>query len=208
MIISKELSNCDSIHTIPLTFFLEPLLRNQIVSCSHLGVCDGQGINPDPPTSPLVFDGVVEQDPKDVINHLSYFLLLWVLGVDVSQGEHPVLPHGALQQAAGTKTQSVSRAETQASHRSMITNVNACGGWVNAYRRFSRLLLKSFIMSERKSLLTSMSSALGEEFFSRVATTFKITGWGGQNQTAERGAERKREIRETKMCEWSFGLDI
>lgn len=32
-------------------------------------------------------------------------------------------------------------------------------------------------MSERKSLLTSISSALGEEFFSRVATTFKITGW-------------------------------
>lgn len=30
-------------------------------------------------------------------------------------------------------------------------------------------------MSERKSLLTSISSELGEEFFRRVATTFKIT---------------------------------
>lgn len=32
-------------------------------------------------------------------------------------------------------------------------------------------------MSERKSLLTSISSELGEEFFRRVATTFKITEW-------------------------------
>lgn len=32
-------------------------------------------------------------------------------------------------------------------------------------------------MSERKSLLTSISSELGEEFFNRVATTFKITEW-------------------------------
>lgn len=48
---------------------------------------------------------------------------------------------------------------------------------VCSYRRFSRLLLKSFIMSERKSLLTSISSELGEEFFRRVATTFKITEW-------------------------------
>ena len=47
---------------------------------------------------------------------------------------------------------------------------------VRSHRRFSRLLLKSLIMSERKSLLTSISSALGEEFFRRVATTFKITG--------------------------------
>lgn len=43
------------------------------------------------------------------------------------------------------------------------------------HRLFSRLLLKSFIISERKSLLTSISSALGEEFFSKVATTFRIT---------------------------------
>lgn len=46
---------------------------------------------------------MVEQDPKDVVHHLCYFLLLWVLGVDVSEREHPVLPHGALQQAAGTQ---------------------------------------------------------------------------------------------------------
>lgn len=32
-------------------------------------------------------------------------------------------------------------------------------------------------MSERKSLRTSISSELGEEFFRRVATTFKITEW-------------------------------
>lgn len=47
-------------------------------------------------------------------------------------------------------------------------------------------------MSERKSLLTSISSALGEEFFSRVATTFKITGWEAKNQIMERGGGRGR----------------
>ena len=50
--------------------------------------------------------------------------------------------------------------------------------WVSkssAHRLFSRLLLNSLIMSERNSLLTSMSSALGDEFFSNVATTFNIT---------------------------------
>lgn len=66
-------------------------------------MCDGQGINPDPPASPFIFDGMVKQDPKDVVNHLSYFLLLRIFGVDVSEGEHPVLPHRALQQAAGTQ---------------------------------------------------------------------------------------------------------
>lgn len=67
----------------------------------HLGVSDGQGVHPDPPASPLVFDGVVEQDPEDVVDHLRYLLFLWVLGIDVAQGEHPVLPHRTLQQAAG-----------------------------------------------------------------------------------------------------------
>lgn len=70
----------------------------------YLGVCDGQGVYPDPPPSPLVFDGMVEKDPEDVVHHLRYFLLLGVLGVDVSEGEHPVLPHGALQQAAGAES--------------------------------------------------------------------------------------------------------
>lgn len=44
------------------------------------------------------------------------------------------------------------------------------------YRLFSRLLLNSLIMSERKSRRTSISSALGAELFSRVATTLSITG--------------------------------
>lgn len=73
------------------------------LSHTYLGVCDWQGINPDSPSSPFVFDGVVEQDPEYVVHHLSYFLLLRVLGVDVAEGEHPVLPHGALQQAAETQ---------------------------------------------------------------------------------------------------------
>lgn len=69
----------------------------------------------------------------------------------------------------------------------MSTQVSA-----SSYRLFSRLLLKSFIMSDRKSLLTSISSALGEEFFSRVATTFKITGWEAEIRSwrEERGEEQ------------------
>lgn len=47
-------------------------------------------------------------------------------------------------------------------------------------------------MSERKSLLTSISSALGEEFFSRVATTFKITGWEAKQQAMRRGRRRNK----------------
>jgi len=46
-------------------------------------------------------------------------------------------------------------------------------------------------MSERKSLLTSISSPLGEEFFSRVATTLRITGWEGK-QIKEWGKERDK----------------
>lgn len=46
-------------------------------------------------------------------------------------------------------------------------------------------------MSVRKSLLTSISSVLGEEFFSRVATTFKITETGrtGLNAAQVEGEE-------------------
>lgn len=77
-------------------------LTGPCVRCPHLGVGDGQGVDPDPPAAPLVLDGVVEKDPEDVVNHLGDLLLLGVLGVDVSQREHPVLPHGALQQAAAS----------------------------------------------------------------------------------------------------------
>lgn len=53
-------------------------------------------------------------------------------------------------------------------------------GWVkdglsSAHRLFSRLLLNSLIMSERKSRRTSISSVLGAELFNNVATTLRIT---------------------------------
>lgn len=67
---------------------------------------------------------------------------------------------------------------------------------MSSYRRFSRLLLKSFIMSERKSLLTSISSALGVEFFRRVATTFKITGWEAKIVGNGKRKGRGKEMRE------------
>lgn len=58
--------------------------------------------------------------------------------------------------------------------------VNCChGGWGakgrEPHRLFSRLLLKSLIMSDRKRRRTSIRSALGVEFFNSVATTFRIT---------------------------------
>lgn len=53
---------------------------------------------------------------------------------------------------------------------------SACRKWPNpAHRLFSRLLLKSLIMSERKSRRTSISSELGAQFFNNVATTLRIT---------------------------------
>lgn len=44
-----------------------------------------------------------------------------------------------------------------------------------AHLLFSRLLLKSFIMSDKNKRRTSISSALGVEFFNKVATTLRIT---------------------------------
>ena len=44
--------------------------------CSDLGVRDGQGIHPDAPATPLIFDGMVEQDAEDGVHHLRDFLLL------------------------------------------------------------------------------------------------------------------------------------
>lgn len=64
-----------------------------------LGVRDGQGVHPDAPAAPLIFDSVVEQDAEDGVHHLCDFLLLAVSWVDEAQREHPLLPNGALQQA-------------------------------------------------------------------------------------------------------------
>lgn len=75
-------------------------LTGSCVRCPYLRMGDGQSIDPDPPAPPLVLDGMIQKDPEDVVNHLCDLLLLWVLGVYVSQREHPVLPHRALQQAA------------------------------------------------------------------------------------------------------------
>lgn len=70
---------------------------------SDLGVGDGQGVHPDAPAAPLVFDGVIEKDAEDSVHHLCDFLLFCVSRVDVAQGEHPLLPHRALQQAPEMK---------------------------------------------------------------------------------------------------------
>lgn len=49
------------------------------------------------------------------------------------------------------------------------------GSLSSPHRLFSRLLLNSLIMSERKSRRTSINSVLGAELFNRVATTLSIT---------------------------------
>lgn len=67
--------------------------------CPDLGVGDGQGVHPDAPAAPLIFDGVIKQNAEDGIHHLCDFLLLVVSRVDEAQREHPLLPHRALQQA-------------------------------------------------------------------------------------------------------------
>jgi len=51
-------------------------------------------------------------------------------------------------------------------------------------------------MSERKSLLTSISSALGVEFFSSVATTLRITGWHEKRGTEDHNERREETRRE------------
>lgn len=70
---------------------------------SDLGMGDGQGVHPDAPAAPLIFDCMVEQDAEDGVNHLCDFLLLAVSWVDEAQREHPLLPHRTLQQAPETK---------------------------------------------------------------------------------------------------------
>lgn len=72
-------------------------LTHTCLRSPHLRMGDGQGVDPDSPAAPFVLDGMVQKDPEDVVNHLCDLLLLWVLGVYVSQREHPVLPYGALQ---------------------------------------------------------------------------------------------------------------
>ena len=59
---------------------------------------DGERVHPHAPASPLVLDGVVEQDAEDGVHHLRDLLLLAVPRADVGQGQHPLLPHGALQE--------------------------------------------------------------------------------------------------------------
>lgn len=53
----------------------------------------GEGVHPHAPASPLVFDGVIQQNPEDVIHHLSDLLLFRIFRVDVAKRKHPVLPH-------------------------------------------------------------------------------------------------------------------
>lgn len=141
---------------------------------------DGKGVHPDAPTAPLVLDGVVEQDAEDGVHHLRDFLLLGVSRVDEAQGEHPLLPHRALQQAPETiKGAQLGEAEKVIMARErtgllrdvFLRPMKRC----YSYLRFSRLLLNSLIMSERKALRTSRLSGDEGEFFTRAAITFRIS---------------------------------
>ena len=52
---------------------------------------DCQSVHPDPPASKLILDGVVEQHAEKGEHHVRYLLLLRVLGVDVGEGDEPLL---------------------------------------------------------------------------------------------------------------------
>lgn len=65
---------------------------------THFRVGYRECVHPHTPPSPFVLDGMVEQNAKDVVNHLSDLLLIRVFGVDVAKRKHPVLPHRALKQ--------------------------------------------------------------------------------------------------------------
>lgn len=63
------------------------------IKAADLGVGDGECVHPHTPASPLVLDGMVEQDSEYVVDHFGDLLLFRVLWVNVAQREHPVLPH-------------------------------------------------------------------------------------------------------------------
>ena len=52
---------------------------------------DGECVDPDPPPSELELDRVVEQHAEEGEDHVGDLLLLGVLGVDVGQGDEPLL---------------------------------------------------------------------------------------------------------------------
>ena len=52
---------------------------------------DGERVDPDPPPSELELDRVVEQHAEEGEDHVGDLLLLGVLGVDVGQGDEPLL---------------------------------------------------------------------------------------------------------------------
>jgi len=140
---------------------------------ADLGVGDGQGVHPDAPAAPLVFDGVVQQDAEDGVHHLCDFLLLTVPRVDEAQREHPLLPHRALQQTPGNKKES-HRWVNSAWAAVCDAVLHLVKRW-NSHLRFSRLLLNSLIRSDRKTLRTSMLSGVGGEVFSSAAIIFRIS---------------------------------
>lgn len=81
---------------------------------------------------------------------------------------------------------------------------------IPAHRLFSRLLLKSLIMSERKSRRTSISSALGAEFFNKVATTLRITeiAWTETHAYRTRWCSRGTKLNSAnETLTWVLNLD-
>ena len=83
---TSHMSPLQSVYTRP---------GSKVVFCPrpHLGVQNGERVDPDAPSPKLVLDGVVEQHAEERHDHVSDLLLLGVVGVDVGHGEQPVLPH-------------------------------------------------------------------------------------------------------------------
>lgn len=71
--------------------------KQNIISVSYLRMYDGQSVHPNPPAAILVLYGVMQQHPKQRIDHIRELLLLGVLRVDVCHGYEPLLPHRHLE---------------------------------------------------------------------------------------------------------------
>lgn len=71
---------------------------------THLRMGYRKCVHPHTPPSPLILDGMVEQNTKDVVHHLSDLLLFRVFRVDIAKRKHPVLPYGALKQTPANRT--------------------------------------------------------------------------------------------------------
>lgn len=96
-----------------------------VCACADLGVCDGECVDPHAPASPLVLDGVIEEDAEDGVHHLCDLQLLTAARIYKAEREHPLLPHRALQETpTHTHTHTVTLASKKIKATMITLNVS------------------------------------------------------------------------------------